>query len=529
MDKHTPRGASADRATAGGTAPRDTAGTPGGRPATDDAATNDSAADDSAADDTAPGEAASGSTASDEATPDDTTTDDGAPKDAAADNTAPDRTAPGRSARDAAVTRLGAAVVAGSVAPMLDMTMVTVALADLTRSLGAPVAVLQWTGTAYLLAIAAVIPVTGRLAERYGSRTVWTASLAAFLAGSVLCGLAWSAGSLIVFRVLQGLGGGMIVPLGMTILAQAVPRERLGRAMSAAAVPGQLAPLAGPLLGGLLVDGAGWRWIFLVNVPVCLIALILAWWAIPADPPRERTGPRPDLIGLALLPPAFALIVYGLSAASGGPAVLGVALLAGFAVHALRASAPLIDLWLFAHRSFAAASATAFLARWSIFGAMVLIPLYHQEVRGHDALGAGLLLVPQSLGTMLALPYVGRITDRVGARPVVLAGVAVGTAAAFLHSLPGVHDWVLGGALLLWGAGVAAVAVPVSAAAYNGLERAAIPGATSALATVQTVGASAGGALLAAAFASDPAGAFRWVAVFSALTLLPALLLPLRR
>ncbi|MEV8511820.1 MDR family MFS transporter [Dactylosporangium sp. NPDC051484] len=446
---------------------------------------------------------------------------------------------------DRAVLRLSAVVVTGTITAMLDMTMVTVALAGMTRVFQAPIATVQWVNTAYLLSIAIVVPLAGRLAERFGIRTMWLFALAAFMVGSMLCGTAWSVGSLIAFRVAQGIGGGMIVPLSIMILAHAAGPERRGRVMAISAVPTQLAPVGGPLLGGLIVDGLDWRWIFYVNVPVCLLALALSYRGIPDDGRRQFR--RLDLPGLAVLSPAVALLVLGLSrtgAPGGGllPLGVGAVLLAAFIVYALRTSgAPVLDLRLFTHRALAAASALNFVSRLSIFGALMLIPLYYQQVRGHDALTAGLLLAPQSLGTILALPYVGRLTDRIGARPVVLTGIAVTTVGAIAYTRVTSHtgDLVLAGALLVWGIGIAAVAVPVSAAAYQGLPLTMIPGATSAITMVQTVGASVGAAVLAAilqyrmahhpgAPAAAYADTFWWVTGFTAFAAIPALLLPLR-
>ncbi|WP_194926879.1 MFS transporter [Catenulispora pinisilvae] len=316
--------------------------------------------------------------------------------------------------------------------------------------------------------------------------------------------------------------------------------------MGIVAVPGQVAPIVGPMIGGVLVDAAGWRWIFYVNVPIVLTALASARNGIPADAPREKVRGWLDPIGLALLSPALAMIVYGLAAPTRRLPLLGVGvvLLIAFCVHSLRARTvtPLLDLRLFRHRPLAAASALNFLSRSSIFGAMILMPLYLQQVRGHSALTAGLLLAPQSLGTMLVLPYVGKLTDRIGARPVVLAGIAVTTLGTLAYTQIDAHTSVLilGVSLLVWGMGVAAVVVPVSAAAYDGLPPTAIPSATSAITTVQTLGASVGAAVLAAILqrnASHHAGAsarafadtFWWALAATALTVIPALLLPLRR
>jgi EmrB/QacA subfamily drug resistance transporter len=390
-----------------------------------------------------------------------------------------------------------------------------------------------------------VIPVTGRLAERFGARTMWLFALTVFMAGSALCAAAWSVIALIAFRAAQGIGGGMIVPLGIMMLAEAAGPERRGRVMSLAALPTQLAPIIGPPLGGLVVDSLGWRWIFLFNVPVTLLALLLSYRGIPDGGQRES---RPlDLPGLALLSPALALLVFGLSrigTSDGGlPALaVGAVLLGAFIGYALRTTnAPIIDVRLFAHRALAAASALNFVSRMSIFGALLLVPLYFQEARGDDALTAGVLLAPQSVGTMLALPWVGRLTDRIGARPVVLVGIAVSTlaAAAYTQVTSSTHAALLAAALPLWGIGIAAVAVPVSAAAYDGLPPASIPAATSAITVVQTVGASVGAAVLTAILQSRtaqhpgvPAAAFAdtfwWVLACTGLTLVPALLLPMR-
>lgn len=439
---------------------------------------------------------------------------------------------------DKSVLKVSAAVVTGTITAMLDMTMVTVALAGLTRAFDAPITTVQWVNTAYLLSIALVIPVTGRLAERFGTRAMWRFAITVFMCGSALCGTAWSIGSLIAFRVAQGIGGGMIVPLGIMVLAQAAGPARRGRVMAIAAVPAQLAPIAGPLLGGLVVDGPGWRWIFYLNVPICLLALFLARTGIPrGDRQPDR---RLDLRGLALLSPGVALLVFGLSRGALLPVTAGAVLLIAFIGYALRTPGdPVIDIRLFRHRALAAASALNFVSRLSIFGATILIPLYYQQVRGHDALTAGLLLAPQSLGTMLALPYAGKLTDRIGARPVVLTGIAVTTASAVAYTQVTAHtpNLPLAAALLAWGAGIAAVAVPVAAAAYQGLPPAQIPAATSAITMVQTVGAAMGAAVLATilqsrtaanagALAPAFADTFWWVLGFTALAVVPALLLP---
>lgn len=444
-------------------------------------------------------------------------------------------------ALDRSILKLGGVVMVGALTPLLDMTMVTVALSRIAAGFGASVVTVQWVSAAYLLSIAITIPTTGRLVERFGARAMWLTALTVFCAGSALCATAWSAGSLIAFRVLQGLGGGMIVPLTMMILAKAAGPDRRGRVMSLVAIPAQLAPIAGPLLGGLVVDTIGWQWIFLINLPIGLTAIALAWRTVPADAVRRSAGL--DLIGLVLVSPAIALLVLSLSGTATWPSAIGgLLLLTAFAVHALRTTMPLLDLRLFRHRPVTVATVLNFLSRFSVFGAMLLMPLYLQQVRGHSALEAGLLLAPQSLGTVLALPYVGRLTDRVGARPVALVGVGITVVAtvAFTQVTETSSFVVLAIALLVWGMGIAAATVPVSVAAYHGLDPAAIPSATSLVTTVTTLGASAGAAVVTAILqsrlghhAGDPAAAFAdtfwWVLAFTAVTLLPAMMLPARR
>src|SRR3954468_11684787 len=190
---------------------------------------------------------------------------------------------------------LGGVIVLGAIMSILDATIVNVAVPTLARRFGASVAAIQWVVTAYLLAFAAVIPLSGWLTRRFGAKRVWIAALTLFMAGSVLAGLSWSLGSLVVFRVVQGLGGGLIMPVGQAILARAAGPQRMGRVMSIVGIPMLLAPISGPGAGGRLVDPARWRWIFFVNLPVGILALVLPLRLLPATPPVPAE--RPDVRG----------------------------------------------------------------------------------------------------------------------------------------------------------------------------------------------------------------------------------------
>src|SRR3954468_19508866 len=271
---------------------------------------------------------------------------------------------------DREVYVVAAVVIVGVIMSVLDMTIVNVALETLSRELHSGLNTIQWVTTAYLLAVAVVIPLTGWATERFGSKQVWMTCVLLFGIGSALCGLAWSAGSLIFFRVLQGIGGGMIMPVGMSVMAQTAGPKRIGRVMSVVGVPMLLGPILGPVLGGLIVDNASWRWIFYVTTPIVFAALGLAWKVLDRDQGRADAG-RLDWTGFALLSPGLGGIVFGLSETEthGGvtapiawiPMVTGAILVALFVRHAWGARRPLIDVRLFRVPGFAAASATTFL------------------------------------------------------------------------------------------------------------------------------------------------------------------------
>jgi EmrB/QacA subfamily drug resistance transporter len=416
-------------------------------------------------------------------------------------------------------------VVLGVIMSILDTTIVNVALETLSRDLKAPLSTIQWTSTGYLLALATVIPLTGWMSERYGSKRIWMISVALFGLGSVLCGLAWDAGSLILFRVLQGFGGGMIMPVGMSVLTQTAGPTRVGRVMSVIGVPMLLGPVLGPVIGGLIVDNASWRWIFYVNVPIVLVALVAARRLLQADSGRASDrGGALDWRGLLLLSPGLGGIVFGLSELETqggighplayGPMLAGVVLVALFVRHALRARRPLIDIRLFGSPAFSAAAATTFLVGAALFGAMIILPLYYQVARGQSPLHAGLLMAPQGLGAAMVMPLAGRLTDRVGGGRVAVVGIVLATLGTLPFLFVGANTpyGLLAGTLVVRGFGLAGTMMPAMAAAYAVLDRAAVPRATSALNVLQRVGGSMGTAVLAVVLqhqigANLPAGA----------------------
>src|SRR5256885_8776155 len=214
------------------------------------------------------------------------------------------------------ILALAGVVILGTIMTVLDLTVVNVAIPTLASDLGASIPAIQWVMTGYMLAFATVIPLTGWAAERFGARRAWIFALPLFLAGSVLAGAATSTGSLIAFRVLQGLGAGMILPIGQIILAEAAGPQRMGRVMSVIGVPMLLAPVFGPLLSGAIIGAASWRWIFFIHLPVGLAAVVAAFRLLPADSGAgTRSGLQLDGRGLLLLSPGIAGFLYGISEA----------------------------------------------------------------------------------------------------------------------------------------------------------------------------------------------------------------------
>jgi EmrB/QacA subfamily drug resistance transporter len=435
-------------------------------------------------------------------------------------------------ALDREILVVGGVVAIGMILAILDATIVNVAIPTLGGDLHASISTIQWVMTGYLLAFASVIPLSGWASGKLGTKRVWLGALGLFLIASALAGAAWSVGALIVFRLLQGGAAGLLMPVGQTILAQTAGPQRIGRAMSVIGVPMLLAPIFGPVIGGAIVDQVSWRWIFFVNVPVGVVAIALAWRLLPDG--ERHTGRRLDLLGLALLGPGLAAFLYGLSEAgqTGGfgarnaliGIVLGLALVALFVWHAQRRGrAALIDVSLLARRGFASAAGTNLLLGTALFGALILLPLYYQIVRGESPLATGLLLVPQGVGAALAMPVAGRLTDELGARIVIPTGIAVALAGTAAYTQVGAESSYpfLAGSLFAIGLGLGSTIMPSMAVAYQSVPREDVPAATSMINITQRVAGSLGTALLAVVLQRSIAANTRLDGGVGALTALP--------
>ena len=448
---------------------------------------------------------------------------------------------------DPQLKKLAIALVTGAMAVILDTTIVSVGLHDLGTALGASVSTLQWVSTAYLIAMFTTIPITGWAQSRLGSKPLWLLALSVFTLGSVLCALSWDAPSLIAFRALQGVGGGVMLPLMTTILMQAAQGRNLGRLMATVSLPAAVGPILGPVLGGIILHYLSWHWMFLINIPLGIAGLILAIRLFPTGAPGRRV--RLDVIGLLLVSPGVVGVIYGLSQVgqNGGfghaevliPMIAGLVLLAAFWRWSVRRGEDaLIDLKLFRHRALAVSTVLLFLTGLALYGAMLILPLYWQQVRSEDALGAGLLLAPQGIGALLSRTLAGSLTDKIGGRWVAVTGFAVMTIATipFAFATENTNTWYLMAVLLVRGLGLGAVIIPLMTGAYVGLERHEMPDASIITRIAQQVGGSFGTAVLAVILTSAAANstslvdaygaAFWWATGFTAVAALLSLLLP---
>jgi EmrB/QacA subfamily drug resistance transporter len=409
---------------------------------------------------------------------------------------------------DRDVVKLGAILTSGALAVVFDTTIVSVALRILATELEVSVATIQWVTTGYVLALGMAVPLSTWALERFGGRRTWISSLALFLVASIGSALAWDAASLIAWRVVQGIGGGLLMPTMGTLVMRAAAGRAVGRTVSIAMLPLTAGPIVGPLVGGVVLTHLSWRFMFWINVPLCLVGLVLAWIFLPIDP-TARKATRFDTVGFLLLAPAIAGLLLGLTNAGRlgrfgdeevlVPGLTGVVLVALFGVHALSRDEPLVDLRLLRHRSLAAASAVLFFNAVAIYGPLLLLPIYYLEGRGASPLSAGAILVPEAIGTAIGLGAAGRLTDRLGPRQAAVAATVLVTLATvpFVFATARTSGVLLAVWLLLRGIGLGAVGVPAMTSAYRGLARAEIGHSTVLTRTVVQVGGALGTALLA--------------------------------
>ncbi|WP_374024292.1 DHA2 family efflux MFS transporter permease subunit [Mycobacterium sp. HNNTM2301] len=410
---------------------------------------------------------------------------------------------------DAGLLRISGVCILATVMAIVDVTVVSVAQRTFIDQFASSQAVVSWTMTGYTLALATVIPITGWAADRFGTKRLFLASVLAFTLGSLLCAVAANILQLIAFRVAQGIGGGMLLPLSFMILTREAGPRRLGRLMSILSIPMLLAPIGGPILGGWLIDASSWRWIFFINLPIGLVTIALGAIIFPRDhPSRSETF---DLVGVLLLSPGLATFLFAVSSIPRCgtvadrhvliPATIGLALIAGFVAHAWRrADHPLIDLRLFRNPVLTHANVTMVVFAGAFFGAGLLLPSYFQQVLHQTPMQAGLRMIPQGLGAMLTMRLTGPLVDRQGPGKIVLVGIALITAglSTFAVGVARQADYLptLLIGLAIMGLGMGCTMMPLSVAAVQALAPHQIARGTTLMSVGHQVGGSVGTALM---------------------------------
>ncbi|QGZ64836.1 DHA2 family efflux MFS transporter permease subunit [Paraburkholderia acidisoli] len=397
-------------------------------------------------------------------------------------------------ALDASIWKITAVAVLGSLLAQLDATIVNVSLSSLAQDLHSTLSTIQWVTSGYLLALTFVLPLNGWLIDRIGGKALYLWCFSLFTLSSALCGLAWSAQSLIGFRLLQGVSGGLLAPMAQMMMKRAAG-DQFTRIAGYAAFPVLLGPLLGPVIAGAILHYASWRWLFLVNLPVGVLALVLAWCFLPDD--REERQPRElDWPGLLLLSPGLAAMLLGAEriAQPVGPAAvaLGAALLAAFVfVEKRKPGRALIELRQFRSRAFSVAAVAQFLSNGVMFAGQMLIPLYLIQACGQSPATMGWMLAPLGLGMMVSFPSLGFLTARFGSRAVAVGGALLALLATLALVWLAHREltlFVLVPALFLRGMGQGAVGLPAVSVAYAAVERRDLPMATTTLNIAQRLG-----------------------------------------
>jgi EmrB/QacA subfamily drug resistance transporter len=400
---------------------------------------------------------------------------------------------------DPAIWKIVGVVLLGPLMTNLDSTIVNVSLSALSGELHTSLTTIQWVTSSYLLALAVMLPLSGWLVDRIGAKRVYLICFTGFTITSLLCGSASSAGSLITFRVLQGMTGGLLAPMAQMMVARVAGRH-VARVMGFMVMPILIAPILGPTLAGIILQHASWRWIFLINLPLGILSTILAFWLLPND--TAETAPRSfDITGFLLLPPGLVLLLHSLEKLSSSSVagyqgriemLFALALLSAFIVHGIRrGSAALVDLHLFRKPVFLAAASTQFFTNAVAFAGQLLLPLYLLTTPNISPAVAGFLLAPTGLGMLCSYPMMGTLTERFGSRRVSSTGALIALLGTLPFSLWATHLlpwWVVCVALFVRGVGMGSINIPSIAAAYASVPREKLPTATTTINIVQRLG-----------------------------------------
>lgn len=398
---------------------------------------------------------------------------------------------------DPAVWRVAAVVFIGPFLTQIDSTVVNISLSSIGQALHAPLVSTQWVVTAYLLALALTLPLNGWVVDRFGAKRLYLVCFAAFTAASLLCGLSENITQLICARALQGVCGGLLVPMAQMMIAR-VAGKHMARVLGFTVMPVLLAPVLGPVIAGMILKHASWPWLFYLNLPVGVAGVVMAKLLLPDD--HALAQPRRfDLTGFMLLSPGLACVLFGLPQLAHGQGgwtlAIGAALMLGFVWNALRekgdTGAALIDLRLFANRTFASAAITQFFSNGVFYARQFLVPLYLIVGCTMPAAQVGSMMAAMGVGMMCSFPLVGYLTGRFGCRAVSSGGALLASLAMlpFLWMIQFHIEPMLAVACLFFaGAGQGTISIPSVSAAYAAVPKEKIADANTALNIVQRLG-----------------------------------------
>ncbi len=398
-------------------------------------------------------------------------------------------------------------LVIGAFAPMMDSSIVNVAIKAIAFDLKSTIVTIQWIVTGYLLAMGLAVPVSGWAIKRFGGKHVYLFSLGTFLVGAIGCALSWNISSLIGFRLLQGMGTGLLMPTLMILIVQLSGRRNLGRLIAIIGIPSLFGPILGPVIGGIILNSLSWRWIFYIDIPISAIAIFWAWLRFPSDK-SVNIKEKLDVAGLLLLSPAFAVLLYGIvqisshkldSASTLIPILIGIALMVTFVVYALFVKkTPVLDLRLFKLGNFRSSVIMTFINGMIRNGILILLPLYYQLVQGKSVLYTGLLLLPQGIGLLITRMWIGKLADRIGPRYIVVISLVFTVLGLLPFAFAGSKtNWILLSiGLLIEGMAANGLQIPVTTSSYIDVKDEQVPDASIAMRIFQTIGGAFGAAIL---------------------------------
>lgn len=406
------------------------------------------------------------------------------------------------------------AIALGAIAPMLDSTMVNIAIDQLIKNFHTTLSIIQWAITGYVLALAIAVPIAGWLMNRFDGKKIFIGAVILFGVTSVLAGISWNVTSFIVFRLLQGFTAGIITPLMSTLLVKTAGPENIGRVMAIVSTPMIFGPILGPVLGGFIIQAASWRWIFFINVFIILIAAPLMMRTLPNFEPFNRKS-KLDIFGILDLSAMSAALIYGITKAADHATFknsksliwtgLGLLFLIVYIVYDYRKQhVTVLPLTIFSHRSFKASSVGLFFANIAIMGPMLILPLFFQDFRHFSAMEAAIALIPQGLGMLVTRPLIGKLIDKLGAKYVVIVSLIislVGTIPLVFVTDKTSMVWI---ALILFirGTSFGGINLPLTSDAYTGLADEELPDAGVGINIIENLGSSFGSAIIATVVAT---------------------------